>query len=218
MSGQIEINKQLVNYLETKGRRPDPIIEELIRETKSFGGVSNMQIAQEQGQFLEIIVKITKAKKCLEIGRFTGLSALCMAKGLSSNGKIFTIDNSDEFLNIAKKFWEKANVCNKIESVIGDGLELMQSYIDRKFSFDLIFIDADKNNYLNYYELSLLLVPTNGIIIIDNALWGGKVADSAINDSQTKTIRNLNNQIQLDKRVEFSLIPLSDGLSLIVKK
>ena len=141
-----------------------------------------------------------------------------MAKGLPDGGKIIAIDNSDEFLSLANKFWKQANILHKIESVIGEAVEVMQSYSDRQFSFDLIFIDADKNNYPHYYELSLELLPSNGIIIIDNMLWGGSVADLSDDDNQTKTIRLLNEKIQNDKRVEFSLLPLSDGLSFIRKK
>ena len=110
MSTQIEINSDVVQYLSSNGYRPDPVIDELVKETKLLGDAAIMQIAPEQGQFLEIIVKILKAKKCLEIGRFTGLSALCMAKGLPYDGKIISIDNSDEFLTLAKKYWEKAGV------------------------------------------------------------------------------------------------------------
>ena len=218
MSTQIEINKQLVNYLQSVGYRQDPIIDTLVKETKALGEVAIMQIAPEQGQFLKIIVKIAKAKRCLEIGRFTGLSTLCMAKGLPEDGKIIAVDNSDEFLSLANKFWEQANVLDKIESVIGNGVDVMQSYIDRQFSFDLIFIDADKNNYVHYYELSLCLLPSNGILIIDNMLWGGDVADQSNNDNQTKIIRSLNAKIQKDERVDFSLLPIADGLSFIRKK
>ena len=218
MSTQIEINKQLVNYLQSVGYRQDSIIDTLVKETKALGEVAIMQIAPEQGQLLEIIVKISKAKRCLEIGRFTGLSTLCMAKGLPEDGKIIAVDNSDEFLSLANKFWKQANVLDKIESIIAQGVEVMQGYIDRQFSFDLIFIDADKNNYPHYYELSLELLPSNGIIIIDNMLWGGNVADLSNNDTQTETIKSLNEKIQNDERIEFSLLPLSDGLSFIRKK
>ena len=218
MSTQIEINKQLVNYLQTVGYRCDPIIDKLVKETKALGNLAQMQIAPEQGQFLEIIVAISKAKKCLEIGRFTGLSTLCMARGLPDDGKIISIDNSDEFSSLANKFWKQADIQHKIESVIGQGVEVMQSYVDRQFSFDLIFIDADKNNYPHYYELSLELLPPNGIIIIDNMLWGGDVVDLSIKDTQTETIRSLNAKIQKDERVHFSLLPISDGLSFIRKK
>ena len=218
MSTQIEINKQLISYLQTVGYRRDPIIDKLVKETKALGNLAQMQIAPEQGQFLEIIVAISKAKKCLEIGRFTGLSTLCMARGLPNDGKIISIDNSDEFSSLANKFWKQADIQHKIESVIGQGVEVMQSYVDRQFSFDLIFIDADKNNYPHYYELSLELLPSNGIIIIDNMLWGGDVADLSNNDTQTKTIKSLNEKIQKDKRVDFSLLPIADGLSFIRKK
>jgi len=218
MSTQIEINKQLVNYLQTVGYRRDPIIDKLVKETKALGNLAQMQIAPEQGQFLEIIVAISKAKKCLEIGRFTGLSTLCMARGLPNDGKIISIDNSDEFSSLANKFWKQADIQHKIESVIGQGVEVMQSYVDRQFSFDLIFIDADKNNYPHYYELSLELLPSNGIMIIDNMLWGGDVVDLSNNDTQTETIRSLNEKIQKDERVDFSLLPIADGLSFIRKK
>ena len=218
MSTQLEINEDLIKYLQDQGYRKDVVVDELEKETKALGKVAQMQIAKEQGQFLEIIVKISKSKSCLEIGRFTGLSTLYMARGLPSDGKIVTVDNSEEFLSLAKKYWDKDGLTSKIESIIGAGTEVMQSLIDRQHIFDLIFIDADKNNYLNYYELSLSLIPTNGVIIIDNMLWHGDVANNSKNDSQTKTIRDLNHKINSDERVEFSLLPLSDGLSFIRKK
>tara|TARA_Y100001947_G_scaffold148517_1_gene145777 strand:- start:116 stop:772 length:657 start_codon:yes stop_codon:yes gene_type:complete len=218
MSIQIKINEELVQYLQSVGYREDKIITELENETSKLGSVSQMQIAKEQGQFLEIIAKISKVKNCLEIGRFTGMSTLFLARGLPETGKIVTIDNSDEFLPLAKKYWELDNMSSKIESIIGDGMEVMQSMIDRQHIYDLIFIDADKNNYPNYYELSLNLLVSNGIIIIDNMLWHGDVVNEAKQDSQTNTIRNLNLKIQNDSRVEFSLLPLSDGLSFIRKK
>ena len=218
MSTQTKIDESLVTYLQNVGYRKDKIIDDLVDETSKLGSVSQMQIAKEQGQFLEIITKLSKAKSCLEVGRFTGMSTLFIARGLSAEGKITTIDNSDEFLSLAKKYWDLDNMSSKIESIIGDGVEIMQSMIDRQHSYDFIFIDADKNNYPNYYELSLSLVPSNGIIIIDNMLWHGDVADEKKNDSQTNTIRDLNTKIQNDSRVDFSLLPLSDGLSFIRKK
>ena len=218
MSTQTKIDESLVKYLQNVGYRKDKIIDDLAEETSKLGSVSQMQIAKEQGQFLEIITKLSKAKSCLEVGRFTGMSTLFIARGLSAEGKITTIDNSDEFLSLAKKYWDLDNMSSKIKSIIGDGVEIMQSMIDRQHSYDFIFIDADKNNYPNYYELSLSLVPSNGIIIIDNMLWHGDVANEKKNDSQTNTIRDLNTKIQNDSRVDFSLLPLSDGLSFIRKK
>ena len=218
MSTQITVDRNVVKYLEKVGYRFDPVIDQLVKETAALGSVAKMQIAPEQGQFLEMIVKISKSNKCLELGRFTGLSTLCIAKGLPKKGSITTIDNSNEFLPIAQKYWQIAGVSNKIDSIMGDGLEVMQSFIDRQYFFDLIFIDADKNNYPNYYELSLTLLRPNGIIIIDNMLWHGDVADESKKDAQTNTIRDLNKKIQTDERIEFSLLPLSDGLSFIRKK
>jgi len=218
MSTQIEINEDLIKYLQNVGYRKDTVVDKLEKETKALGNVAQMQIAKEQGQFLEIIVKTSKSKSCLEIGRFTGLSTLYMARGLPSDGRIVTVDNSEEFLPLAQKYWDEDGQTSKIESIIGTGTDVMQSLIDRQHTFDLIFIDADKNNYPNYYELSLSLVPSNGIIIIDNMLWHGDVADTKKTDSQTNTIRDLNLKINQDDRVEFSLLPLSDGLSFVRKK
>ena len=218
MSTQLEINEDLIKYLQNVGYRKDNVVDKLEKETKDLGKVAEMQIAKEQGQFLEIIVKTSKVQSCLEIGRFTGLSTLYMARGLPSDGRIITIDNSEEFLPLAQKYWDEDGLTSKIESIIGAGTDVMQSLIDRQHTFDLIFIDADKNNYPNYYELSLSLVPSNGIIIIDNMLWHGDVADTKKTDSQTNTIRDLNLKINQDDRVDFSLLPLSDGLSLVRKK
>ena len=218
MSTQIEINQRVVNYLSKIGYRSDPVVNELVKATQTLSTTAQMQIAPEQGQFLEIVVKLIKAKNCLEIGRFTGLSTLCIAKGLPPDGTVITIDNSIEFQDLAKKYWEKAGVKHKIESIIGEGVEVLQSLIDRQKHFDLIFIDADKNNYNNYYELSLQLISSNGLIIIDNMLWNGDVANATITDKTTESIRALNKKILEDSRVEFSLLPLADGLSFIRKK
>ena len=218
MSNQIIIDEKLIKYLQTNGYRSNDIIDKLVAETSALGNVARMQIAPEQGQFLEIIVNITKSRNCLEIGRFTGLSSLCIAKGLTEKGKLISIDNSDEFLSLAQKYWKMAGVDKKIESVIADGVDVMQSMVDRKHYFDFIFIDADKNNYPQYYELSLQLISQNGLIIIDNMLWHGDVANLEKQDTQTKTIRDLNLKIKKDNRVNYSLLPLSDGLSFIQKK
>ena len=218
MSNQVSIDSELVKYLQATGYRSDSVIDKLVDETLALGSVSAMQIAPEQGQFLEIIVKILNAKCCLEIGRFTGLSSLCIARGLPEHGKLITIDNSDEFLSMAEKYWKMAKQETKIESIIGDGVDVLQSMIDRQQSFDFIFIDADKNNYPHYYELSLKLLKPNGILIIDNMLWHGDVADENKTDKQTITIRELNKKIQRDERIDFSLLPLSDGLSFVRKK
>ena len=142
MSTQIEINQMIIEYLSKISHKPNLIINEIVKETQKLGGVARMQIAPEQAQFMEIIVKLIKAKNCLEIGRFTGLSSLCLAKGLPKDGKLITIDNSNEFENFAKKFWKKAAVEEKIISIIGDGSKTLNDLIDQKKFFDLVFLSS----------------------------------------------------------------------------
>ena len=218
MSTQTEINEALVQYLQSVGYREDKIITELENETLKLGSVSEMQIAKEQGQFLEMITKISNAKNCLEIGRFTGMSTLFLARGLPESGKIVTVDNSDEFLSLAKKYWELDNMSSKIESIIGDGVEVMQSMIDRQQSYDLIFIDADKNNYIKYYEDSLTLLKQGGLIAIDNTIWKGKVLDESDKSKSTESIKALNKHIKKDNRVEHCILTIYDGMTLCIKK
>ena len=172
MSTQTKIDESLVKYLQNIGYRKDKIIDDLADETSKLGSVSQMQIAKEQGQFLEIITKLSKAISCLEVGRFTGMSTLFIARGLSAEGKITTIDNSDEFLSLAKKYWDLDNMSSKIESIIGDGVEIMQSMIDRQHSYDFIFIDHWKDLYLK--DLKTLeendLIKSNAWIFADNVI------------------------------------------------
>ena len=218
MSNQIEIDNNIIKYLSTYSYKPNKVVDALITETKKLGEVAKMQISPEQGQFIELLVKITKAKNCLEIGRFTWLSTLFIAKGLQKNGKIFSVDNSNEFLNFAKRYWKMAKVDNKIVSIFEDGNIALKNFIDDKIYFDLIFIDADKNNYENYYNLSLKLLRKNGLILIDNVLWKGEVAKRKKSDSTSKFIDKLNKKIFSDKRVELSILPIADGLAFIRKK
>ena len=217
MSSQIEIKKNLLKYLLKYGYRNDLIVDALINETRNLGNVSRMQISAEQGQFLEFIVKLTGSKLCLEIGRFTGLSSLCIAKGLPKKGKLLTVDNSEDFLPTAEKYWKKAKVNKKIQSITGQGIHVLKEFVKNKVFFDLIFIDADKNNYLKYYELSLNLLKSNGLILVDNVLWDGEVAVKNNRSKIANTIHKFNKIILNDKRVQFSLLPLADGISLIRK-
>ena len=217
MSSQIEINKNLLKYLLKYGYRNDLIIDALINETRNLGNVARMQISAEQGQFLELIIKLTGSKLCLEIGRFTGLSSLCIAKGLPKKGKVITIDNSEEFLPIAEKYWKKAKVSKKVQSVTGEGIHILKEFVKNKFFFDLIFIDADKANYTNYFDFALNLVKRNGLIIFDNVLWHGDVAKKNITDNQTELMRKFNTYIKNDKRTEKKILPIGDGLTICRK-
>ena len=218
MSTQIKITKNIINYLSNLGYRPDPIIDKLVTETKNIGSISKMQIAPEQGQFLELLAKLISAKNCLEIGRFTGLSSLCLAKAIPKNGKIISVDSSIEYLPIAKKYWLKARVENKIQIITDQGINVLNKLIIEKMIFDLIFIDADKNNYNMYYELSLKLLKSNGLLIIDNVLWDGDVADDNNTNKITKIMRSLNQKIKNDNRVDYTLLPQADGISLVRKR
>ena len=216
MSSQIEINKNTIQYLDLFGYKNDKNINQLVNETKKLGNVSKMQISAGQGKFIEIIVKMIKPKKCLEIGRFTGLSSMCIARGLPKGGKLYAVDNSREFIDIAEKYWKIDKVKKNIISIIADGKDTMKNFLNKKMLFDFIFIDADKNNYLNYYKLSIKLLNKGGVLIFDNMLWGGNVTKNT-KDKTTKTIHDLNKFILQDKRIDFSLLPIADGVSIIRK-
>ena len=216
MSSQIEINKNIIQYLDLFGYKNDKNINQLVNETKKLGNVSKMQISAGQGKFIEIIVKMIKPKNCLEIGRFTGLSSMCIARGLPKGGKLYAVDNSREFIDIAEKYWKIDKVKKNIISIIADGKDTMKNFLNKKILFDFIFIDADKNNYLNYYKLSIKLLNKGGVLIFDNMLWGGNVTKNT-KDKTTKTIHDLNKFILQDKRIDFSLLPIADGVSIIRK-
>ena len=216
MSSQIEINKNTIQYLDLFGYKNDKNINQLVNETKKLGNVSKMQISAGQGKFIEIIVKMIKPKNCLEIGRFTGLSSMCIARGLPKGGKLYAVDNSREFIDIAEKYWKIDKVKKNIISSIADGKDTMKNFLNKKILFDFIFIDADKNNYLNYYKLSIKLLNKGGVLIFDNMLWGGNVTKNT-KDKTAKTIHDLNKFILQDKRIDFSLLPIADGVSIIRK-
>jgi len=217
MPKKLDLTENLEKYIIEHSESLTDVQKEIIQYNISLGDQKRLQISVSQAQFLQTLIKISNIKKILEIGSFTGFSALSMALALPSDGLLISLDKSSEFSMKAQSFYEKANE-KKIKQIIRPAIESLKELKNSSQKFDLIFIDADKNNYPNYYELSLNLLVSNGIIIIDNMLWHGDVADETKQDSQTKTIRDLNLKIQNDTRVEFSLLPLSDGLSFIRKK
>tara|TARA_B100000686_G_scaffold267722_1_gene282992 strand:- start:38 stop:571 length:534 start_codon:yes stop_codon:yes gene_type:complete len=176
-----------------------------------------MQISISQCHFLHLIVKTSKAKKILEIGTFTGLSGLTMSLSLPSDGELITLDQNIERIKIASNFFKKAKQDNKIKTLIGPALESISNLKKNKERFDIIFIDADKENYKNYYNQSLDLIEKNGLIIVDNVLWHGEVADANSQDKLTTIIREFNSYINRDKRTENLIIPVGDGLSVCRK-
>ena len=180
----------------------------------------NMQISPEQGQFMQLLIKLMGAKKTIEVGVFTGYSSLCVALALPVDGKIIACDISTKYTDIAEKYWKDAKVRNKIDLKIGPAINTLQQLIDNGLSntFDFTFIDADKINYDNYYELCLKLLRPGGLIAIDNVLWSGDVVDERINDIDTESIRSLNKKLHIDSRVDISIVPIGDGLTLALKK
>ena len=185
---------------------------------KELGDVANMQVSPEQASFLHMLIKIGNYSQILEVGTFMGYSTLAMALALNDNGKIITVDNDVKTTEHATKFWKQANVLDKITLINEDGSKSLQQFKEEKFIFDFIFIDADKSGYKNYLELCLNLISDNGLIVFDNVLWKGKVTDPSINDKKTNTIREFNDFIKNDNRVDTTMISIGDGMTLCQKK
>ena len=206
------LNQEILRYSENFSSEPTKILQELSRETNYKVLMPRMMSSHLMGLMLQFISKMTQPKYILEIGTYTGYSAICLAQGLAKNGQLHTIEINAELESFASKYFKKAKLANKIHLHIGNALTLMP---ELKLKFDLIFIDADKKNYCKYYELAINQLSPGGFILIDNVLWSGKVLhDSKINDTETKAIKKLNSKIKNDKRVQNILLPLRDGLML----
>ena len=215
MGSDLKITNQLQEYILDHGLKLHPIQKEIINYNTSLGDIKKMQIAISQCQFLHLIIKISNIKNVLEIGTFTGLSTLSMALALTENGKITTLDKNEETNKIAINFFKKAKQDHKIKTIIKPALESLDEIKDQ--TFDLVFIDADKMNYKKYYESSLNLLNLGGLIIIDNVLWHGEVVDKNNDDKFTLNIKDFNNYIAKDERVEKLIIPLGDGMTICRK-
>ena len=198
----------------------EPEILRLLREETATHPLSQMQIAPEQGQFMAFLTRLIKARKTLELGVFTGYSSLAVALSLPCDGQIVACDLDEEFTAIARRYWQQAGVADKIDLHLAPALDTLNQLLreGQANSFDFAFIDADKSNYDAYYELALQLVRPEGVIAIDNVLWGGKVADQAVQDSRTQAIRDLNQKIHQDPRVFSVIVPIADGLTLAIKQ
>ncbi|MFQ4144215.1 class I SAM-dependent methyltransferase [Chlorogloeopsis sp. ULAP02] len=214
----IGLDKHLYNYLLSVSLREPEILTQLRQETAQHP-MAEMQIAPEQGQFMGLLVRLIGAKKTLEIGVFTGYSSLVVALALPVDGKVVACDVSEEYTAIARRYWQQAGVANRIQLHIAPALETLEQLLaaGEGETFDFAFIDADKSNYENYYELALQLVRPKGLIAIDNVLWSGQVADRNIQDNRTNKIRALNQKLHQDQRVTISMIPIADGLTLAMK-
>ena len=214
----INLDETLYQYYRQHAFRDDDILAEL-RDKTALMPESNMQIAPEQGAFMAMLVSLINARRIVEIGTFTGYSALCMARALPADGRLIAMDTSAEWTAVARQFWQRAGVDDKVDLMLGSALDSLQSLLDQgqQQSIDLIFIDADKESYISYLELGLQLLRRNGVLLFDNVLWDGHVADSAHQEASTVAIRQLNDHLLTDSRVDIVMLPISDGLTMARK-
>ncbi|MBD1910028.1 MULTISPECIES: class I SAM-dependent methyltransferase [unclassified Leptolyngbya] len=215
----ISLDNQLYDYLLSVSLREPEILFQLREETARHPK-ANMQIAPEQGQFMALLVQLLGAKKALELGVFTGYSALRIALALPPKGQLIACDVSEEFTQVARRYWQAAGVDHKINLRLAPALETLDQLLanGEANTFDFAFIDADKDNYSYYYEKLLQLIRPGGLIAIDNVLWSGRVAQPDIQDQQTVILREFNQQLQEDDRIFLSLVPIGDGLTLAFKQ
>ena len=212
MGTNLKINDKLQQYIDNFSLKLNPIQQEIIDHNNTLGDIKRMQIATSQCHFLHLIIKTSNIKNVLEIGTFTGLSALSISLALPDDGKLIALDKNEETNKVALSFFKKANQDHKIETKIKPALESLDEL--KNIKFDMVFIDADKMNYKKYYERSLKLVNKGGLIIIDNVLWHGEVADKHNLDKYTVNIREFNSHVSNDKRVEQIIVPLGDGMTV----
>ena len=217
MPKKLDLTENLEKYIIDHSESLTDVQKEIIQYNISLGDQQRLQISVSQAQFLQTLIKISNIKKILEIGSFTGFSALSMALALPSDGLLISLDKSPEFSMKAQSFYEKANE-KKIKQIIKPATESLNELKDSSQRFDLIFIDADKENYLNYYESCLELIDKKGLIVIDNVLWHGEVIDERKNDKFTNIIREFNIHVKKDSRVVKNIIPIGDGLTICIKK
>ena len=212
MGKNLEITESLQKYIDNFSLKLNPVQQEIIDYNNTLGDIKRMQVAISQCHFLHLIIKISNIINVLEVGTFTGLSALSISLALPDDGKLVALDKNEETSRIAIDFFKKANQDHKIKTIIKPALKSLEELKNDKF--DMIFIDADKMNYKEYYERSLKLLDKNGLVIIDNVLWHGEVADEANIDKFTLNIREFNAHVAQDKRVEQIIVPLGDGMTV----
>lgn len=215
----LQLDEQLYSYMRSVSLNEAEVLTQLRQETATHP-LGSMQIAPEQGQFIALLVQLMQAQKTLDIGVFTGYSSLAVALVLPPTGKVVACDVSEEYTNIARRWWTQAGVADKIELHIAPAEDTLRQLLatGAANTFDFALIDADKTNYDTYYELSLQLIRPGGLIAVDNVLWSGRVADPQVQDNRTNKIRAFNQKLHQDARVAISLVPIGDGLTLAWKK
>ena len=217
MGKNLEITALIEAYIEKFSYSMHPIQKEIISYNENLGDIKRMQIAVSQCHFLQLIIKVSNSKKILEVGTFTGLSALSMSLALPDDGSLIALDKNTETNKIAINFFKKANQEKKIKTIIRPALESIEKLKEDNNYFDIVFIDADKDNYKEYYDTTLELIKKDGLIIIDNVLWHGEVADKNNNEKYTNIIRDFNEHVKKDKKTEQVIIPLGDGFTVCRK-
>ena len=213
----LHLNQELYDYVIAHGHNGDPILGELAEETRKLGRISGMQIAPEQGTLMGLLARVIGAKSAVEVGVFTGYSSLSVARALPPDGKLLCCDVNEEWTSIARRYWERAGVANKITLKLGPAADTLRA-LPASHTFDFAFVDADKSNYRVYYEEILKRLRPDGLILIDNVLWNGQVIDSKDQSEDTVAIRALNDFIARDSRVEAVMIPVADGITIVRKK
>ena len=217
MFKNIEVTQDLLDYIYSHTSSLHPIQKEILEYNKTLGDIQRMQISESQALFLQFVIKFNNITSCLEIGTFTGFSALSMALALPIDGKLVTLDKDKEISKVAQSFFKKAKMDNKISTIIENAEKSLKSLIEANSIFDLVFIDADKANYTTYFDFAINLVKRNGLIIFDNVLWHGDVAKKNVTDDQTELIRKFNMYIKNDKKTEKTILPIGDGLTICRK-
>lgn len=215
----ISLTDSLHEYLLEVSLREPGLLRRL-REETAADPLARMQISPEQGQFMALLARLTGARRCIEVGVFTGYSSICVASALPEDGRIVACDVSEEWTSIARRYWREAGVEHKIDLRLAPARDTLDALLaaGEQGRHDLAFIDADKTGYLDYYERCLRLLRPGGLIMIDNTLWGGRVADPEDGDEETAALRHFNEVLHRDERVELSLVPIGDGLTLARKR
>jgi caffeoyl-CoA O-methyltransferase len=211
------LSDDIHRYLVEHSTPLDDVRRRLVEETETLGGIAVMQVAPEQSVFLTLITRLVGARSAIEVGTFTGLSALCIAQGLAPGGHLLCCDVSDEWTSIARRYWEEAGVADRIELRLAPAIETLRS-LPRDADVDLAFIDADKGGYVGYWEEIVPRVRPGGVVLVDNTLQGGAVVDPAATADNVIAIRKFNDHAVADPRVELVLLPVSDGLTMAVKR